>query len=174
MLSTRENRPQKLAEWQRRMDGVRIDVSRDRGALWSGIGADTARRLAASLQFITLEMTPIGASLDHGPLKDELIRDFGDQWIAEKRLIFRTLSRKFVAGLSGHVTVFLPDVLVRPRDGAAGSFAYAVKIIWDELKDADFGDPRVAAHRITSMRVCRVRGEQIVSDTIMSSSNRVH
>lgn len=174
MNSTRENRPQKLLDWQNRLENEKIFVPRDRGALWSGIGADIAKRLAQTMNLITLEMTSVGSSIDAGQLKDELIHDFGSDWIAEKRLIFGVLSKNYVRSLTGRVTVFLPENFVRPMMGSHGAFAFNVKILWDELKEADFGDPRRALHNITSMRVCRIRGGQIVSDTIMASSDQLH
>jgi hypothetical protein len=174
MHPTRQNRPEKLADWQSRLSSQSIVVPPDRGALWSGIGADNARRLALSMNLTTLEMTPAGADLDSGTMHDELIRDFGESWIAEKRLIFKVLSVKFAESLTGRVTVFLPETLIRPRNGAPGSFAYNAKIIWDELKEADFGDPRIAMHKITSMRVCRINAGRVVSETFMSSSSHIH
>lgn len=173
MHPSKQDRVQKLAAWKRRFEGEAFSVPRDRGALWSQIGgAAAAKKLALSLSppLVTLEMTPLGQRLDTGDLHHAMINDFGAHWIAEKRQIFATVSRAFVKSLKGRVTVFLPDQLTRPRMGSEGSFAYQVKIIWDELKEADFGDPRIAAHRITSMRVCRVKDGKIVSDTFMGSS----
>ncbi len=174
MHPTRQDRPQKLAQWQARLARETISVPRDRGVLWSGVGAGVAKRLAQTMGLVTLEMTPLGASLDSGMLKDELVRDFGDTWIAEKRLVFKMVSTKFAESLTGKVTIFLPETFARPRNGASGSFAFNAKIIWDEFKEADFGDPRVTLHKITSMRLCRVQGERIVSDVFMSASNQLH
>lgn len=174
MDSTRERRPQKLAEWRERLAHETIFVPPNRGALWTGIGAETAQYLARSMGLITLEMTPLGASLDRGALSAQLKRDFGDTWIAEKRLVFKMLSVIFVKGLMGQVTVFLPEGMARPANGAEGSFAYNVKILWDEMKEVDFGDPRLALHMVTSVRVCWVRAKQVCSETLMSASKHVH
>jgi hypothetical protein len=145
------------------------------GALWTGIGAPLALKFAEELGGLTtLEKTPAGALLDHGHLKSELDRDFGPAWCAEKRIVFDVLSRKFVEALEGMVTIFLPQGIERPRDGAEGSVAYALKIIWNEIRDADFGDPRIENHKITSMRVCYVAGGEIVSTVFMAQSNQLH
>jgi len=151
-----------------------FSVPPDRGALWTGIGAQTATSLAMARHLTTLEMTPLGASLDRGAMKQEMIRDFGENWIAEKREIFKAASARFAESLLGLVTVFLPQGISRPRDGAEGSFAYNVKIIWDELRDADFGDPRRLIQKITAMRICWVDGGRVVSETFMSASNQIH
>ena len=163
-----------LARWKTLLGAQTIVVPPNKGALWTGIGAATAARLARQMQLVTLETTGPGQLLDSGRWKADLDADFGPDWCAEKREVFKALSLRYVSALQGLVTVFLPEGMERPRNGAEGSFAFAVKIIWDELRDADFGDPRMVMHRMTAMRVCRVSGGVVVRETFMSSSNQVH
>jgi hypothetical protein len=174
MHGSRADRLQKLARWKERIGRETVVVPPNLGALWTEIGADTAARLAESKKLLTLEMTSLGRSLNSGTLAAELKQDFGDNWIAEKREIFKVASCKFVQSLSGMVTLFVPHDLERPRNGSEGSAAYYLKVLWTEFKEMDFGDPRVIDQKITSVRLCKVKDKMITSEVFMSASGQNH
>jgi len=169
------DRMKALENWKARMSAEHFFVPRGKGALWSGIGPSAvARHLAFERDLTTLELTSVGNRLDKGDLKIELDRDFGPGWNAEKREVFKALSKRFSESLTGLVTMFLPEGMARPANGTAGSFAYAVKILWDELRDNDFGDPRIVVRRVDAIRILWVSGMAVKSETLMSASTNIH
>jgi len=163
----------KVAAWERRLrafpqpfDGVLPD----RAALWSGWRYPAeVREIARRRGLTTLEATPLGRELNEGTLKRQLDSDFGPDWGPGKKAVWMTVSRMFAGAARGNLTVLL-NVERYGDGGTIFGKANPESIVFSEIMETDFGDPRLAFPLVTDIYLWLVNGDSIHTASMMFSA----
>lgn len=163
----------KIAHWQKRFTSFPnafAGLQYGRAALWSGWqSAYQPRDIAKSLGLVTLEATPLGMALDAGSLKHELDSDFGSAWCPQKRAVWVDLSRRFAAAVQGKLTVLLNFEKYGGGETML-SKSNPESIVFTEIMDTDYGDPRKFNHNVTDIIILMMRGYDVHNANMLLSA----
>jgi hypothetical protein len=135
-----------LARWTRIIEGLNLSITKNRGVLWSRIGAGRAAQIAAADGRTTLEM--LLKKPENASFANLYKTEFGNKQNEATKKIWEMLSRKYASGLSGEIEAYVSIPSLRQSQGKVAGWNAQIWAELDEISDTVKSNPKITSVRI--------------------------